>query len=227
MLIFCVLESLKEGKFHQQLREMFAPMVIRYVDLMEASITLCIKGTSFEGGTMPTSTGSVESKTDLQNNANLNNTNSSSGSGMSFSLGSMGSSLASAAANAASAAAASGTLMSAAVNAVNVAQSGGPAPVPVSAEELIWKLEALQTFIRELHWTDLDFAEHLDNRLKMMAADMIDAAAERYLKFTFLDHLMRLHYVKMHKTHLKFDSLITAMAPIQQGLVKTCNVSNM
>ena len=32
------LDNLKNGKFHQHLRETFAPQVVRYVDLMESSI---------------------------------------------------------------------------------------------------------------------------------------------------------------------------------------------
>ena len=31
-------ENLSGGRFHQHLREIFAPQVVRYVDLMEASI---------------------------------------------------------------------------------------------------------------------------------------------------------------------------------------------
>ena len=31
-------DNLKNGKFHQHLRETFAPQVVRYVDLMESSI---------------------------------------------------------------------------------------------------------------------------------------------------------------------------------------------
>ena len=31
-------DNLKNGKFHQHLRDLFAPQVIRYVDLMESSI---------------------------------------------------------------------------------------------------------------------------------------------------------------------------------------------
>lgn len=44
---------------------------------------------------------------------------------------------------------------------------------------MLWKLDALQSFIRELHWPDEMFADHLDHRLKLMAADMIEAAAKR------------------------------------------------
>ena len=45
---------------------------------------------------------------------------------------------------------------------------------------MLWKLDALQSFIRDLHWPEEVFAEHLDHRLKLMAADMIEAAAKRY-----------------------------------------------
>ena len=89
------------------------------------------------------------------------------GGGLASALGSVGSSIASAAG------------VSGVGGGFGAIGFGAGAAIPVSAEELIWKLEALQTFIRELHWTDVVFAEHLDNRLKMMAADMIDAAASR------------------------------------------------
>lgn len=35
-------DNLKNGRFHQHLRETFAPMVVRYVDLMESSIAQSI-----------------------------------------------------------------------------------------------------------------------------------------------------------------------------------------
>lgn len=49
-----------------------------------------------------------------------------------------------------------------------------------TSEDMLWKLDALQTFIRELHWPEEVFAEHLEHRLKLMASDMIEAAASRY-----------------------------------------------
>ena len=36
------LDNLKNGKFHQHLRDTFAPQVVRYVDLMESSIAQSI-----------------------------------------------------------------------------------------------------------------------------------------------------------------------------------------
>jgi len=44
---------------------------------------------------------------------------------------------------------------------------------------MLWKLDALQSFIVDLHWPDEVFAEHLSHRLKLMSADMIEAAAKR------------------------------------------------
>lgn len=35
-------DNLKNGKFHQHLRKIFAPQVVRYVDLMESSIAQSI-----------------------------------------------------------------------------------------------------------------------------------------------------------------------------------------
>ena len=37
-LILCVSVNLNRGKFHSHLRDVFAPLVIRYIDLMESSI---------------------------------------------------------------------------------------------------------------------------------------------------------------------------------------------
>ncbi|KAG5448101.1 Calcium-dependent secretion activator 1, partial [Clonorchis sinensis] len=175
-------ESLKSGKFHQQLTQMFAPLVVRYVDLMETSIAQSIgvtDGSATETPAAPTSTasGSGFAATALGNVSALTN------------MGSFVSGAVSGAANAATAAGrAGGGLMAAATaaaSAATAAATSGPGftsnPAPVTSSELLWKLEALQTFIRELHWPDLVFAEHLDNRLKMMAADMIDAAAQRNL----------------------------------------------
>jgi len=41
---------------------------------------------------------------------------------------------------------------------------------------LFWKLNTLQNFIHDLFWPDEVFAAHLEQRLKLMAADMIEAS---------------------------------------------------
>jgi hypothetical protein len=47
---------------------------------------------------------------------------------------------------------------------------------------MLWKLDALQSFIKDLHWPDEVFAEHLEHRLKQMASDMIEACSARVMK---------------------------------------------
>ncbi|XP_053572644.1 calcium-dependent secretion activator 2 isoform X2 [Bombina bombina] len=49
----------------------------------------------------------------------------------------------------------------------------------LTSEDLFWKLDALQSFIHDLHWPETEFANHLEQRLKLMASDMIDACVKR------------------------------------------------
>ena len=48
-----------------------------------------------------------------------------------------------------------------------------------TSEDIFWKLDALQNFVRDLHWPDPEFANHLNQRLKAMAADMIESSIHR------------------------------------------------
>ena len=43
----CITESLCLGKFHSHIRDVFAPQVVRYVDLMESSVAQSVH-TGFE-----------------------------------------------------------------------------------------------------------------------------------------------------------------------------------
>jgi len=52
-----------------------------------------------------------------------------------------------------------------------------------TSEDLFWKLDALQSFIRDLHWPDAEFRQHLEQRLKLMACDMIESCIQRYFHF--------------------------------------------
>ncbi|KAK7576314.1 hypothetical protein V9T40_012600 [Parthenolecanium corni] len=100
-------ENLKNGRFHQHLVDAFAPMVLRYVDLMESSIGQSIhKG--FE-----------KERWEPKGNG-------------------------------------CGT-----------------------SEDLLWKLDALQSFIRDLHWPDEEFRMHLEQRLKLMACEMIESCVHK------------------------------------------------
>ncbi|XP_019765396.1 calcium-dependent secretion activator isoform X3 [Dendroctonus ponderosae] len=100
-------DNLKNGRFHQHLRDTFAPLVVRYVDLMESSIAQSIhKG--FE-----------KERWEIKGNG------------------------------------------------------------CATSEDLFWKLDALQSFIRDLHWPDTEFRQHLEQRLKLMACDMIESCIQR------------------------------------------------
>ncbi|KAM6152822.1 calcium-dependent secretion activator 2 isoform 17-T17 [Erethizon dorsatum] len=95
------------GKFHKHLQDIFVPLVIRYVDLMESSIAQSVHR-GFEQETwQPVNNGSATS------------------------------------------------------------------------EDLFWKLDALQMFVFDLHWPEQEFAHHLEQRLKLMASDMIEACVKR------------------------------------------------
>jgi len=48
-----------------------------------------------------------------------------------------------------------------------------------TSEDILWKLEALQTFVCDLHWPDELFAEHINQRLQTMSNEMVEAAATR------------------------------------------------
>jgi len=52
-----------------------------------------------------------------------------------------------------------------------------------TSEDMLWKLEALQTFVCDLHWPDEVFAEHVNHRLRSMSTEMIEAAANRYVLY--------------------------------------------
>ena len=48
--------------------------------------------------------------------------------------------------------------------------------------QVLWKLDALQTFIFDLHWPEDVFATHLQSRLKVMANDMIHSIINNILE---------------------------------------------
>ena len=78
-----------------------------------------------------------------------------------------------------------------------------------TSEDLFWKLDALQSFIRDLHWPDMEFAEHLNQRLKMMACDMIDSCIKR-TDASFQNHLNRIK-INLNPTDYIVPTEICAM----------------
>ncbi|XP_056596321.1 calcium-dependent secretion activator 2 isoform X9 [Triplophysa dalaica] len=95
------------GTFHKHLQELYVPLVVRYIDLMESSIAQSIHR-GFEQETWQS----------------VNNGSATS-------------------------------------------------------EDLFWKLDALQMFVMDLHWPETEFAKHLEQRLKLMASDMMEACVKR------------------------------------------------
>ncbi|XP_061750358.1 calcium-dependent secretion activator 2 isoform X3 [Nerophis ophidion] len=95
------------GPFHKHLQELFVPLVVRYIDLMESSIAQSVHR-GFEHETWQS----------------VNNGSATS-------------------------------------------------------DDMFWKLNALQMFVVDLHWPEEQFAQHLEQRLKLMASDMMEACVRR------------------------------------------------
>ncbi|XP_038142326.1 calcium-dependent secretion activator 1 isoform X4 [Cyprinodon tularosa] len=149
------------GKFHKHLQDLYAPLVVRYVDLMESSIAQTIhKGFERE------SWEPVKSLTSNLPNVNLPNVNLQIPkvpnlpvpvAGLSVNLPQMPSF-------------STPSWMAAIYDSDN--GSG-------TSEDLFWKLDALQTFIRDLHWPEDEFAKHLESRIKLMSSNMIESCVKR------------------------------------------------
>ncbi|XP_043834723.1 calcium-dependent secretion activator 1 isoform X4 [Dromiciops gliroides] len=148
--------NLCNGKFHKHLQDLFAPLVVRYVDLMESSIAQ-----SIHRGFERESWEPVKSLTSTLPNVNLPNVNLPKVPNLpvniplgipqmpTFSAPSW-------------------------MAAIYDADNGSG-----TSEDLFWKLDALQTFIRDLHWPEEEFGKHLEQRLKLMASDMIESCVKR------------------------------------------------
>ncbi|KAM4612523.1 calcium-dependent secretion activator 1 isoform 1-T1 [Polymixia lowei] len=149
------------GKFHKHLQDLYAPLVVRYVDLMESSIAQ-----SIHRGFERESWEPVKSLTSNLPNVNLPNVNLQIPkvpnlpvpvAGLSVNLPQMPSF-------------STPSWMAAIYDSDN--GSG-------TSEDLFWKLDALQTFIRDLHWPEEEFAKHLESRIQLMSSDMIENCVKR------------------------------------------------
>ncbi|XP_029953105.1 calcium-dependent secretion activator 2 isoform X2 [Salarias fasciatus] len=135
------------GAFHRHLQQLFTPLVVRYIDLMESSIAQAVHR-GFEQETWQ----SVKSLTNNLAAVPLPKVPS-----LPLSLPQMPSF---------SAPAWMGPLRE---------NTSGSA----TSEDLFWKLDALQMFVLDLHWPEPEFAKHLEQRLKLMASDMMEACVKR------------------------------------------------
>ncbi|XP_025020552.1 calcium-dependent secretion activator 2 isoform X3 [Python bivittatus] len=135
------------GKFHKHLQEIFVPLVIRYIDLMESSIAQ-----SLHRGLEQESWQPVKTITNSLPNVALPKVPS-----LPLNLPQIPSF-------------STPTWMASLYDSTN-----GSA----TSEDLFWKLDALQMFVLDLHWPEPEFAHHLEQRLKLMASDMIEACIKR------------------------------------------------
>ncbi|XP_017467734.1 PREDICTED: calcium-dependent secretion activator isoform X8 [Rhagoletis zephyria] len=154
-------DNLRNGRFHQHLRDTFAPLVVRYVDLMESSIAQSIhKGFEKErwdskGINAALNPATLNNAAQALNTAALNPAALLGGKKdqINFYIP---------------------KLPRRSANANEDTRNGC-----ATSEDLFWKLDALQSFIRDLHWPDAEFRQHLEQRLKMMSAEMIEQCIQR------------------------------------------------
>ncbi|XP_072915229.1 calcium-dependent secretion activator 2 isoform X7 [Hemitrygon akajei] len=135
------------GKYHKHLQELFIPLVIRYIDLMESAIAQSIHK-SFEQETWQP----VKNLTNNLVSVSLPKVPS-----LPLNLPQMPSFSPS-------------SWMASLYDSTNGSST---------SEDLFWKLDALQMFVYDLHWPEPEFSQHLDQRLKLMASDMIEACVKR------------------------------------------------
>ncbi|XP_050792044.1 calcium-dependent secretion activator 2 isoform X12 [Gopherus flavomarginatus] len=158
-----------DGKFHKHLQEIFVPLVVRYVDLMESSIAQSIHRGLEQESWQP-----VKSISNSLPNVALPKVPS-----LPLNLPQIPSFSAP-------------TWMASLYDSTN-----GSA----TSEDLFWKLDALQMFVFDLHWPEPEFAHHLEQRLKLMASDMIEACVKR-TRIAF--------ELKLQKTNKSMDLRIPA-----------------
>ncbi|XP_066447943.1 calcium-dependent secretion activator 2 isoform X5 [Eleutherodactylus coqui] len=87
-----------------------------------------------------------------------------------------------------------------------------------TSEDLFWKLDALQDFIHDLHWPETEFANHLEQRLKLMASDMIEACVKR-TRSTFEVKLQR----TCKSTDLRIPASVCTMFNVLVDAKKQCS----
>uniref|UniRef100_A0A8C1U7P7 Ca2+-dependent activator protein for secretion b n=1 Tax=Cyprinus carpio TaxID=7962 RepID=A0A8C1U7P7_CYPCA len=137
------------GKFHKHLQDLYAPLVVRYVDLMESSIAQSIHRGFERESWEPVNNGSGTS------------------------------------------------------------------------EDLFWKLDALQTFIRDLHWPEEEFAKHLDNRMKLMSSDMIETSVKR-TRAAFESKLAKSSRSTDFRIQLSLCTMFNVMVDAKDQSAKLC-----
>ena len=79
----------------------------------------------------------------------------------------------------------------------------------IASDNLIHKLCALQDFMHDINWPDLEFRDHLDQRLKLLAADMIEQAVRKLVNFTqVIQGALVVREKLIFRTKMHFDNHI-------------------
>ncbi|XP_078727715.1 calcium-dependent secretion activator 1-like isoform X4 [Lampetra fluviatilis] len=195
--------NLCNGKYHKHLQDVFAPLVVRYVDLMESSIAQSIhKG--FER----------ESWEPVKNlTSNLPNVNLPKVPNLPVSLPQM----------------------------PQIPQMPQMPQIPsfstpswmtalydpdngsATSEDLFWKLDALQTFIGDLHWPEEEFAKHLEQRLKLMASDMIESSVKR-TRAAFEAKLQKMSRSTDFRVTQSICTMFNVLVDAKKQSVKLCHM---
>ncbi|KPP77346.1 calcium-dependent secretion activator 2-like [Scleropages formosus] len=145
------------GVFHKHLQELFMPLVVRYIDLMESSIAQSVHR-GFEQETWQ----SVKTITDSLPNVPLPKVPS-----LPLSLPQLPSF---------SPPSWMGPLCD---NTCWLPGEISPSNGSTTSEDLFWKLDALQMFVMDLRWPEPEFARQLEKRLRQMASSMVEACVKR------------------------------------------------
>ncbi|XP_078803617.1 calcium-dependent secretion activator 1 isoform X7 [Oryzias latipes] len=182
--------NLCNGKFHRHLQDLYAPLVVRYVDLMESSIAQSIHR-GFERETWEP----VKSITSSLPSVNIQMPTVPNLSGPGASL-------------------VPPAWMTADYDSYN--GSG-------TSEDLFWKLDALQTFIRDLHWPEEEFGKHLETRLKLMSSDMIESCVKR-TRTAFEAKLQRSSRTTDFRVPQSICTMFNVMVDAKAQTAKLCTV---
>uniref|UniRef100_S4RUG8 Uncharacterized protein n=1 Tax=Petromyzon marinus TaxID=7757 RepID=S4RUG8_PETMA len=193
--------SLNNGKFHEEVQAKFTPMVVRYVDLMEASIAQSVhSGFAQETwalvhiihntqsfGTLPRDDGHdvpdrgiaiIGIFVLLQMRLDSGPT----------------------------------------VMCVGFSRPGGSA----TSNELLWKLNALQAFIQDLKWPEVQFSYQMDQRLKLMANEMISCCVSRMLEVAWDVRIVHTSYSDSTLTSESHSTLVRVTPHSESHSTRIC-----
>uniref|UniRef100_A0A8C8A2Y6 Ca2+-dependent activator protein for secretion a n=1 Tax=Oryzias sinensis TaxID=183150 RepID=A0A8C8A2Y6_9TELE len=182
--------NLCNGKFHRHLQDLYAPLVVRYVDLMESSIAQSIHR-GFERETWEP----VKSITSSLPSVNIQMPTVPNLSGPGASL------------------------VPPAWTTADYESYNGSG----TSEDLFWKLDALQTFIRDLHWPEEEFGKHLETRLKLMSSDMIESCVKR-TRTAFEAKLQRSSRTTDFRVPQSICTMFNVMVDAKAQTAKLCTV---